>query len=115
LIAVYFFSGNLTFPRTIFPIYWMLNWAGLVVWRLAVKRTAGQRKRRALIVGTGTLAEQLIAELERTPEIGIEVVGIVSDRVSKGEYVDRYEVYGPWSPWPSSCRTAVPCSTVRTG
>ena len=94
LISVYFFSGNLTFPRTIFPIYWMLNWAGLVYWRLVVKRTASQRKRRALIVGTGPLAEQLIAELERTPEIGLEVAGIVSDRVGKGEFVDRYEVLG---------------------
>ena len=94
LISVYFFSGNLTFPRTIFPIYWLLNLGGIVVWRLAVKRTASRRKQRALIVGTGALAEQLISELERTPEIGLEVAGIVSDSVAKGEYIDRYQVLG---------------------
>ena len=94
LISVYFFTANLTFPRTIFPIYWLLNLAGVVAWRLAVKRTSSRRKRRALIVGTGPLAEQLISEIERTPEIGIEVAGIVSDKVSKGDYIDRYQVLG---------------------
>src|SRR5205823_3317385 len=25
LIAVYFYTGNVTFPRTVFPLYWLLN------------------------------------------------------------------------------------------
>ncbi|MGA2262900.1 MAG: hypothetical protein ABSH28_15890, partial [Acidobacteriota bacterium] len=39
LVAVYFFTGNLTFPRTIFPIYWVLNSAAIVGWRSVIKHS----------------------------------------------------------------------------
>jgi len=94
LVAVYFFTANLTFPRTIFPIYWFLNTAGIVGWRTLIKRSAHTNQRRALIVGCGPLAEHLIAELSRAPEIGLQVVGIVSDELEKGQSVGPYEVLG---------------------
>jgi len=94
LVAVYFFTGNLTFPRTIFPIYWVLNSAAIVGWRSVIKHSAHSDQRRALIVGGGPLAEHLMAELTRGPEIGLKVVGIVSDHLEKGQFVGPYEVLG---------------------
>ncbi|HYK87759.1 MAG TPA: sugar transferase [Acidobacteriota bacterium] len=94
LVAVYFFTANLTFPRTVFPIFWLLNSAGVTAWRYLVKRSATRGRRRAVIVGGGPIAEQLLAELDRTPEIGLEVVGIVSDQLEKGSTVSRYQVLG---------------------
>ncbi len=94
LVSVYFFTKNLTFPRTIFPIFWILNTSGIVLWRSVIKYTADKCPRRALIVGDGPLAEQLMAELGRAPEIGLKVVGIVSDHLEKGQFVGPYEVLG---------------------
>ena len=94
LVAAYFFTANLTFPRTIFPIYWVLNLAGIVGWRIIIKYAGSRDKRRALIVGCGPIAEQLMAELRRAPEIGLDVVGIASDHLEKGQFVGAYEVLG---------------------
>ncbi len=94
LVAVYFFTANLTFPRTVFPIFWFLNSACVATWRFLVKRSATRGTRRVLIVGGGPIAEHLLAELNRTPEIGLEVVGIVSDQLEKGQFVGGYEVLG---------------------
>ena len=94
LIAVYFYTANLTFPRSIFPIFWILNTCGVAVWRIVIKRAASHHKRRALIVGSGPLAEQLLAELERVPEIGLEVVGIASDHIPTGQRLGACKVLG---------------------
>ena len=94
LVAVYFFTSNLTFPRSIFPIYWVLNSCAVVGWRTLIKKSASGAKRRALIVGYGPIAEQLLAELKRAPEIGLEVVGIVSDQLERGEFLGSYQVLG---------------------
>lgn len=94
LVAVYFFTGNLTFPRSIFPIYWIVNSAAIICWRSVIKYGSQRELRRALIVGGGPLAEQLMTELSRSPEIGLRVVGIVSDHLEKGLFVGPYEVLG---------------------
>jgi exopolysaccharide biosynthesis polyprenyl glycosylphosphotransferase len=94
LVSVYFFSGNLTFPRTVFPLYWVLNTAVVSAWRVIVQRSASRRKRRALVVGSGPLATQLLAELTRAPEIGLEVVGIATDSAQVGETVGSCRVLG---------------------
>jgi exopolysaccharide biosynthesis polyprenyl glycosylphosphotransferase len=94
LVAVYFFTENLTFPRTVFPLYWFINSAGVVGWRWLLKRGGRGSRRRALIVGGGPLAEHLLAELQRSPEIGLQVVGIVSDQVATGQFIGPYEVLG---------------------
>jgi exopolysaccharide biosynthesis polyprenyl glycosylphosphotransferase len=94
VIAVYFFTGNPTFPRTVFPVFWILNTAGIIGWRMLIKRIAPARKRRVLIVGSGPLAQQLVDELGRDSGLGLEVVGIVSDHLEKGESVGPYRVLG---------------------
>ena len=94
LVAVYFFTANLTFPGSIFPLYWVLDTIAVAGWRLVVKRSASAHKRRALVVGSGPLAAQLLRELERAPEIGLEVVGIATDQALPGELVGSCEVLG---------------------
>jgi exopolysaccharide biosynthesis polyprenyl glycosylphosphotransferase len=94
VVAVYFFTANLTFPRTVFPLYWVLNTAGVVACRLLVKASAAGHKRRALIVGSGPVAAQLLRELGRAPEIGLEVVGIATDQGAAGETIGSCRVLG---------------------
>lgn len=94
VIAVYFFTGNPTFPRTVFPVFWILNTAGIIGWRMFIKRIGSGRKRRVLIVGSGPLAQQLVDELGRDSGLGLEVVGIASDHLKKGESVGPYRVLG---------------------
>jgi exopolysaccharide biosynthesis polyprenyl glycosylphosphotransferase len=94
LIAVYFFTENLTFPRTVFPMFWMLNTTALVGWRLMIKATATRNKRRTLVVGAGSVAEQLITELNQGPENGFEVVGVVTDRAERQTLSRSLEILG---------------------
>ena len=94
LAAVSLFTEDLTFPRTIFPVFWVLDFTGVLGWRSLIKRSASKCCRRALIVGSGPLAEHLMSELRRAPEIGLQVVGIVSDHLEKGRFVGPYEVLG---------------------
>ena len=94
LVSAYFFTGNLSFPRTIFPIYWALNTAGVVGWRCLIRRSFRGSRRRVLIVGDGPLAERLIDELRESPEIGLEVVGIISNVLPQGESLGPYRVLG---------------------
>jgi len=76
LAAVSFFTEDLTFPRTIFPIFWVLDFAGVLGWRSLIKLSASKCCRRALIVGSGPLAERLMSELRRAPEIGLRWWGL---------------------------------------
>jgi exopolysaccharide biosynthesis polyprenyl glycosylphosphotransferase len=94
LIAAYFFTANLTYPRSIFPLFWFLNTCGVAAWRQAIKRSAARHKRRAVIVGSGPLVAQLLGEIGRAPEIGLEVVGIASDQLAPGERVGSCPVLG---------------------
>ena len=94
LIAVYFYSGNVTFPRTVFPLYWMLNSFGVLTFRSLIKPAANQQKRRVLIVGTGEVTQQLLKELERASDLGLAVVGIVSDKIPKGHMLNDCKVLG---------------------
>jgi exopolysaccharide biosynthesis polyprenyl glycosylphosphotransferase len=94
LIAVYFFSGNVTFPRTVFPLYWMLNSIGVITCRWLIKPASKQQKRRVLIVGTGEVTQQLLKEVERSADLGLAVVGIVSDKLQKGHTLNHCRVLG---------------------
>src|SRR5262249_53162108 len=104
LISVYFFSGNLAFPRTVFPLYWLFNSFAVLSCRWLVKPTLTEARRRALIVGTGDIAEKLLLELERSSELGLDVVGIISDKIPKGEMRGAYKVLGDRSAIPGLLR-----------
>ena len=100
LIAAYFYTENLTFPRSVFPLYWLINSLGVLSVRWLVK-PANQLKRRVLIVGSGNVTCQLLDELERSPEFGIDIVGIISDKIPKGQLLGAYKVLGNRSTIPN--------------
>src|SRR5437667_698128 len=92
LIAVYFLSGNLAFPRTVFPLYWLFNSLGTLSCRWLIKPTRTHEKRRVLIVGSGRVAQQVLKEVERSVELGLSVVGIVSDETAAGQMLHGCKV-----------------------
>src|ERR1051326_5341919 len=104
LIAFYFFSGNVTFPRTVFPLYWMLNSFGVLTCRWLIKPPSNQQKRRVLIVGTGEVTHQVLKEVERSSDLGLAVVGIVSDKTPTGEMLNDCKVLGDRSSIPALIR-----------
>jgi exopolysaccharide biosynthesis polyprenyl glycosylphosphotransferase len=94
LIAVYFFNGNMAFPRSVFPLYWFLNSFAVLSCRWLVKASSNPSKRRALIVGSGSLTQKLLNEIERFPEFGLDVIGIVSDKIPSGHMLGSYQILG---------------------
>src|SRR5437867_5746838 len=100
LIAVYFFSENLAFPRTVVPLYWLFNSLGTLSCRWLIKPARIQEKRRVLIVGSGAVTQQLLKEVERSSELGLSVVGIVSDKTPPGEMLHGCKVLGDRSSIP---------------
>ena len=59
--ALYFFSGDVNFPRSVLIVYWLVNAAGLAAIREWVgRRLAASSPTRVLLVGTGD-------EIERVP------------------------------------------------
>src|SRR5207249_4381380 len=99
LIAVYFFTENVTFPRTVFPLYWMINSVAILSCRWLIK-PANQQKRRVLVVGTGDVTQQLLNEIERSSDFGLTVVGLVSDNLPKGQVLYERKVLGDRSSIP---------------
>ena len=77
LIAVYFFRGDLEFPRSIFVVSAALNIGLLVVWRLGRQTLMGAPRRRVLVVGTNDTAAEVIRTIRRQHWLQMDVVGAV--------------------------------------
>jgi len=79
LIAVYFFSGDLYFPRSVLFIFPLLNGPLVVYWRwLAVKLSRGMPRRRVLIVGANPGAAEVLRATREHAYLRLEVVGVVA-------------------------------------
>jgi exopolysaccharide biosynthesis polyprenyl glycosylphosphotransferase len=69
--------------RLLLFIYAAVGWAVLLAGKAALKLVAGRLQRRgydavtALVCGTGTLAESVIDNLHRRPDLGYRVVGCI--------------------------------------
>jgi len=79
LAAFYFFAGDVPFPRSIFPVFWLLNCIFIGVFRalsfsVLVK---GRPKKKAIVVGTSTVARTLLERLSEDRSMRLEVVGVV--------------------------------------
>jgi Undecaprenyl-phosphate glucose phosphotransferase len=81
----FFFRGT-EYSRLVIVYFWILSIVTVSVWRgmfrevLRVARRHGLNQRRALVVGGGAPAAQLVAVLRRRPDVGVRVLGFVGDK-----------------------------------
>jgi Undecaprenyl-phosphate glucose phosphotransferase len=84
LIAITFFFRQYEFSRTVFVVFSAINIAALSVERwlfrdiLRYMRRGGHNLRYTLVVGTGDPARGLIERIERHPEVGIKIEGLIT-------------------------------------
>jgi Undecaprenyl-phosphate glucose phosphotransferase len=80
-----FFFRSFEFSRLVILYFWVLSIVSVsfsrAVFRegLRVARRRGYNLRHAVIVGSGELAESVIGRLRFRPDVGIQVLGVVSD------------------------------------
>ncbi|HXG16860.1 MAG TPA: undecaprenyl-phosphate glucose phosphotransferase [Calidithermus sp.] len=87
LIAVMtFFYRGYEYSRVVIVYFWALSIVVLSLWRatfregLRFARRRGLNRRRALVVGGGEPAAEIVAALRRRPDAGVQVVGLVGER-----------------------------------
>ncbi|HEY6146098.1 MAG TPA: sugar transferase, partial [Thermoanaerobaculia bacterium] len=81
LSAVFFlaFAQAYAFPRSVLVLFLIVNGAALALWRLILERMFPQRRRRALVVGSGPAAALIADAIRRHPWTGVDLVGLVAD------------------------------------
>jgi Undecaprenyl-phosphate glucose phosphotransferase len=91
----------LTYSRVAMVLFWTLSIAGLAAVRFIVRqvfreiRRRGYNLRHILIVGAGDLAREVIRRVHAHPEIGLQVVGVLSRDGSKvGKELEGAPVLG---------------------
>jgi len=77
--ALYFFSGDVNFPRSVLVIYWLINAAGIAAVReWTGRRLAATSAVRVLLVGTADEIEQFLTGVGSPRLHHVDVVGAVA-------------------------------------
>jgi Undecaprenyl-phosphate glucose phosphotransferase len=113
LAAVLYLAGS----DALVPPRFLLAWLGLTFAMVGLSRLVtgvlirrwtreGRLVRRAVIVGGGRPAEELITQLRRSAQSAIKVCGVFDDRGTdrSTEPVDRYRVLGTFDEMAAFCR-----------
>ncbi|MBN1295528.1 sugar transferase [bacterium] len=81
LVAVYFFSQDILFPRSIFVLLWLLIISCTSAWHGAWRKVFNKRlpTRNVIIVGTGENVRNVIREVQRLPMYGLEIIGVLKE------------------------------------
>jgi exopolysaccharide biosynthesis polyprenyl glycosylphosphotransferase len=105
LVAAGFFVRSYFFSRGVVLLFWVLAISGVSVFRLSARKVLFAMHRRgrhlgsALVVGGGRLAEQVIHRIHERPQLGLRVVGVLTDasgpRVHGVPVLGRYEQVKP--------------------
>jgi exopolysaccharide biosynthesis polyprenyl glycosylphosphotransferase len=84
LSTIYFlaFTQAYAFPRSVLVLYVIVNGVLLALWRALLERLFPQRRRRAVVVGSGPAVALIVDAIRRVPWSGVEVVGILTDEAS---------------------------------
>ncbi len=87
LVAIMNFAfKRYEYSRVVIVYFWALSIVAVSLWRAAfrealrVARRGGLNLRRALVVGGGEPAREIVAALRRRPDVGVQVVGVVGDK-----------------------------------
>jgi exopolysaccharide biosynthesis polyprenyl glycosylphosphotransferase len=88
LIAVYFFSGDLYFPRSVFFIFPLFNAPLVVLWRqTALRLWRGMPQRRVLVVGANPGAAEVLRTIRNHAYLHLDVIGVVHNGATDGEFL----------------------------
>ena len=92
LIAIMqFVFRKVEYSRVVIVYFWALSIVAVSVWRAAFReglrfaRRHGVNLRRAVVVGGGPGAADVLAALRRRPDVGVHVLGIVGDKQDGGD------------------------------
>jgi Undecaprenyl-phosphate glucose phosphotransferase len=92
LVAIMTFFFHATeYSRVVIVYFWLLSTATVSLWRatfrevLRVARRGGRNLRRALVVGGGGPAGEIVTALRRRPDAGVALLGLVGDKTRGGE------------------------------
>ncbi len=77
-LMAWWFLANREFPRSVVLLFVALDFALLLLWRVALDRTERGRERRVAIAGGGAAAAELARTLALEPWHGLQVVGWVA-------------------------------------
>jgi Undecaprenyl-phosphate glucose phosphotransferase len=100
LIAIMRFAFRDTeYSRVVIVYFWALSIVAVSLWRAAFRevlrfaRRQGMNLRRAIVVGGGVPAAEILAALRQRPDIGVRVLGLVGDEPAdaSGAWLGRFE------------------------
>lgn len=104
LLSLTFFIRQYAFSRLTFFYFWLLNIIFLCLTRIVFReflrflRKKGYNQRHALIVGTERLGQDLVTNLKKHPELGIQVSGFLTkDTQEVGHEIQGIKVVGGYS------------------
>lgn len=99
-IAITYLFEDYRYSRLVMVYFGLTGGAVLVSYRLAVRsvlrrlRARGHNARHVLAVGEGQTLERVIERLDRYPELGLRVLGVVTSESSPAEVVSGKPVLG---------------------
>jgi Undecaprenyl-phosphate glucose phosphotransferase len=100
LIAIMRFAFRETeYSRVVIVYFWALSIVAVSLWRatfreaLRFARRQGMNLRRAVVVGGGGPAVEILSALRRRPDIGVRVLGVVGDKQADAgaSWLGRFE------------------------
>ena len=104
LIAVYYFTQNFGFPRSVFATYFVLDVLFLTAWHSLVRNfVRSHRPLRTLIVGLSRQGEALVTRAREGSLGNVEIVGFAwaeGDAPSIAPAFAGYPVLGSWEDLP---------------
>lgn len=88
------------FSRKMLFLFWGLNIfleiaaRGIIRYGLRKIRTSGYNQKHILLVGTSKVAEQYLEQIQKNPQWGYHVLGILSEEISEGKEFKKAKILG---------------------
>ena len=103
LISITFFFRQYEYSRLVFLVFWIMTIISLSLERVLFRevlrymRRKGHNLRYAIIVGTGSLANDIFNRIELHPELGLKIKGFLSqDKSAVGSVINGIPVIGTY-------------------
>ncbi|MBI5747692.1 MAG: undecaprenyl-phosphate glucose phosphotransferase [Nitrospinae bacterium] len=103
LISITFFFRQYEYSRLVFLVFWITTIISLSLERILFRevlrymRRKGHNLRYSIIVGTGSLANDIFNRIELHPELGLKIKGFLSqDESAVGSVIDGIPVIGTY-------------------